>query len=104
MANPFYPNDVQDIPDESASNKRVTQKGKIDFDSVVITDNLLHQRNEDGEESIVFPITRYANIMGRPQIVDDVSKIRGSDFVFLVSGEEEITAEEANAFYGKEIF
>lgn len=104
MANPFYPNDVQETPDESASNKRINNRGKIDFNSIVITDNILHVRNEDGEEGIVFPITRYNNIMGRPTIIENAEDLRGSDFAFLVTEEVELTPEEANKFYGKEIF
>lgn len=104
MANPFYPNDVQETVDEAASNKRINNKGKIDFNSIVITDNFLHIRNEDGEEGIIFPITRYDNIMGRPTIITDANDLRGSDFSLLVTEEVEVTAEEANEFYGKDIF
>lgn len=48
--------------------------------------------NENGEEveSLLFPVTRYKNIVGRPAVVTDMNDIIPTDMALLKVSEDEI--------------
>lgn len=51
--------------------------------------------NENGERVrvLALPITRYDNVLGRPQLLTDMETAIPSDFAFLKTGEREIPDE-----------
>lgn len=61
-------------------------------------DTFLHFRNDEdsegGNERIILPITRYANILNAPKVVKDPYDSPGAPFVFLQTGSENLNHEE----------
>jgi hypothetical protein len=47
-----------------------------------VVDMVLHGKNADNEDIIVLPTTRYENIMGRIEVVTDMSKYGGGSLFF----------------------
>ena len=70
------------------------------FSNVVLTDLLIHGKMDDGSETIMFPITRYDNIMGSPKIVSDLSTFSGAPFFFYSTDTVEINDDELTAIIG----
>lgn len=65
-----------------------------------VDDVLLHHKNSDKEETLILPITRYANIMSGPNIVKDSDEIPGAPFHLLVTDSETMSVEEIRKFCG----
>jgi hypothetical protein len=64
------------------------------------SDVLLHQKDTSETERIIFPFTRYRNILGGPSVVSDVDEIYGAPFHFLETEEEEIPISEIRELVG----
>ena len=70
------------------------------FSNVTLSDILIHDKMSDGTETIMFPITRYDNIMGSPKIVSDLTTFHGAPFFFYAADTVEINDDELNALIG----
>ena len=55
-----------------------------------IYDSLMHHKDKNGVEEVVFPITRYQALLNAPKVVTDESELNGAPFSFLIEGEIEI--------------
>lgn len=62
------------------------------------SDSILHVKDSDRTERILFPVTRYENILGAPRVIDDIETTTafGAPFLFLKVDEVELTDEEIN--------
>ena len=56
-----------------------------------VVDMVLHGKNADGEDIIVLPTTRYENIMGRIEVVTDMSKYGGGSLFFYKKDSVEVS-------------
>jgi hypothetical protein len=65
-----------------------------------VDDTLLHLKNNDREEIVILPITRYANVMSAPGVVGDSDEIPGAPFHLLALGTEEMSVEEIRKYCG----
>lgn len=74
-----------------------------DLSSYRLTDHLMHVKNEDGKEMIVFPFTRYENVFGSPKIVTDLSTFKGAPFFFYQTDEVEVDDSVINTIMGTNI-
>ena len=62
--------------------------------SIVASDVVLHtKQGDDEQEEIVFPVTRYANIISSPKAVAAVSDSIGAPFMLLISDYDTIDEE-----------
>ena len=66
----------------------------------VSADTILHGKDTDLTERLIFPVTRYSNIINAPQIFDDIRYIYNAPFGYLQSGSEELTYEQIQDFCG----
>ena len=66
-----------------------------------ISDHLMHGKTDDGE-TILFPYTRYENVLGSPKIVTDLETFKGAPFFFLQSDEVEVDDTIINELLGIE--
>lgn len=60
----------------------------------VASDVLLHAKESDRSERVIFPITRYDNILSSPKMVSDVETSYGAPFLLLQTDEVEIDEDE----------
>jgi len=56
-----------------------------------IVDTVLHGKNADNEDIIVLPTTRYENVMGRIEVVSDMSKYGGGTLFFYKKDSVEVS-------------
>lgn len=56
-----------------------------------VVDMVLHGKNADNEDIIVLPTTRYENIMGRIEVVTDMSKYGGGSLFFYKKDSVEVS-------------
>lgn len=56
-------------------------------------DVLLHLKESETSENILFPITTYENVIGSPGIAKDVSQLGGGPYYFYGSTTTEIDQE-----------
>lgn len=64
------------------------------------SDVLLHSKDSDKTERIIFPITRYQNIIGMPTIISSDKTIvdsNGASFLLLQTDTVSIDEDELNA-------
>lgn len=66
---------------------------------MAVSDSLLHIKNSDTTESVILPITRYANVMNSPRVVTDGDNI-GAPFVLLQTDTEYISIETLRKLCG----
>lgn len=59
-----------------------------------VSDVLMHQKNTDRTEKVILPITRYKNVLNAPNVVNTTSDVKGAPFIFLATGEEELSIAE----------
>lgn len=59
-----------------------------------LTDVFLHDRDSDRTESIIFPITRYRNVLNAPNIVERIDECPGAPFLLCKTGTVELTEEK----------
>lgn len=67
------------------------------------SDILMHSKetvNGIDEERIVFPITRYDNVLNAPHLTDDPKKSENSEFILLTTSESELPADDVYNLYG----
>ena len=64
------------------------------------SDALLHLKDSDRTERIVFPFTRYDNVLGSPTVIDDVTELTDAPFHLLKLDEEELTISEIRELCG----
>ena len=68
------------------------------------SDIVMHSKElVDGvnEERIVFPITRYDNVLNAPKVTDDPSKAENSEFILMTSEESEVDSNTIYDLIGK---
>lgn len=68
------------------------------------SDIIMHSKeNVDGstEERIVFPVTRYDNVLNAPHVSDDPTKSENSEFILMTSEEVEMDSETVYSLIGK---
>ena len=58
------------------------------------SDVLLHAKDSDRSERVIFPITRYDNVLSSPKMVEDVNTSFGAPFLLLQTEEVELTEDE----------
>ena len=66
----------------------------MDENQFVGSDVLLHAKDSDRSERVIFPITRYDNILSSPKMVSDVETSYGAPFLLLQTDEVEIDEDE----------
>ena len=69
-------------------------------ENAVWTDQLMHGKTDGGEEVILFPITRYENVLGSPKVVDDLDSFVGAPFFFYQADEVEVADEYVDSLLG----
>ena len=60
-------------------------------------DTLLHAKSSEGgitQEKYMLPFTVYNNVLCSPKVVKDIAGAYGAPFIFVKTGEEEMTDEE----------
>lgn len=63
-------------------------------------DVILHVKVTDEEKRLVFPATRYANVINRPVVVNDASRLYGAPFGFYATDTEYLTRNEIRSLIG----
>lgn len=69
-------------------------------ENAVWTDQLMHGKADGGEEVILFPITRYENILGSPKIVTDLDAFVGAPFFFYGTDTVEVDDDALDKMLG----
>jgi len=73
--------------------------------NIEYSDVVLHSKTIEDETTtngIIFPITRYANILNSPKVVSDPSSANNPDFLLLKTGTETIADNEIYSMIGVE--
>lgn len=65
-----------------------------------LVDTLLHLRDTDRTEAIVFPITRYQNLLNAPQVVTDISESPGAPFLLMRTGKVDVLDDKIRSLCG----
>lgn len=63
------------------------------------SDVILRHKDEHNVESIIFPITRYQNIMSSPKVINDISNARKAPFVLLNTDSVALATSEINELF-----
>jgi hypothetical protein len=58
------------------------------------TDVIMHSKDNNGEERLVLPVTRYKNILNAPRMVTDLDTTITSPFVIYAESAEELSTDE----------
>jgi hypothetical protein len=58
------------------------------------TDVVMHSKDNNGEERLVLPVTRYKNILNAPRMVTDLDTTITSPFVIYAESAEELSTDE----------
>lgn len=64
------------------------------------TDVLLHQRDNDRGETIMYPFTRYDNVFSAPKVVQQLDENFGAPFHFYETGTEQVPLAELRRMVG----
>lgn len=64
-------------------------------------DVVLHHKDERGIERIIFPVTRYNDILNAPKLVDDVSTSIGAPFLLYQTDTVTISEDTIDKFLRK---
>ena len=64
------------------------------------SDVILHAKESDKSERIVFPVTRYENIMSSPKMIADISTANDAPFLLLQESSVEIDEVELHNLCG----
>lgn len=67
---------------------------------IVMGDNLLHGKTSTGEECIVFPITRYENVLGSPKMISSIDELHGSPFVLYNTDDVDVDIDTLTILFG----
>ena len=69
-------------------------------------DSFLHEIvEENGEKkkkNLIFPITRYPNILNRPSVTDDITLSKNPEFLLVSVDEEEVSDDKIYEMFGCE--
>lgn len=63
-------------------------------------DAILHVKTSDSEERVMFPATRYANVVGRPNVVNDANNLYGAPFGLYRSDTENVSVANIRSLVG----
>lgn len=63
-------------------------------------DIITHVRVSDETKVIVFPATRYPNVISRPTIVNDVTKLFSAPFGFYRTDSDNLTRSQIRSLIG----
>lgn len=66
-----------------------------------VTDVLLHSKDTDRTERVIMPITRYANVLSAPNIVEDVDEVPGAPFHLLATETELLSTSDIRKLCGR---
>ena len=66
----------------------------MDENQFVGSDVLLHAKDSDRSERVIFPITRYDTLLSSPKVVTDAGASYDAPFLLLQSDEVEIDEAE----------
>jgi hypothetical protein len=58
------------------------------------SDILFHTKDNDSNERLIFPITRYMNVMSSPKVINDINSTNGAPFLLLKDKSVEIDEDE----------
>ena len=58
------------------------------------SDVILHAKDSDTSERIIFPVTRYDNIISSPKMISDISASHKAPFLLLKETSVDIDEEE----------
>ena len=58
------------------------------------SDTLLRAKDSDGSEIIIFPITRYGDVLNSPKVTSDIDSAHDAPFILLKENTEEVDEEE----------
>lgn len=58
------------------------------------TDVVMHSKDNNGEERLVLPVTRYKNILNAPRMVTNLNITITSPFVIYAESAEELSTDE----------
>jgi len=64
------------------------------------TDVLMHDKDSDRTERVVFPYTRYANVISAPAVITTEIEVHGAPFHLLKTGKKTLTETEIYALCG----
>ena len=63
-------------------------------------DVLLHQKDTDRTETVIYPFTRYKNVFASPTVVEDPDTNYGAPFHLLRTGTEKVTVNWIKKYCG----
>lgn len=63
------------------------------------SDVILRHKDDHNAESIIFPVTRYANIMNSPKMISNISDAKNAPFVLLQTDSIQLTNNEINSLF-----
>lgn len=63
------------------------------------SDVILRHKDEHNTESIIFPVTRYANIMNSPKMISNISDAKNAPYVLLQTDSVQLTNNEINSLF-----
>lgn len=66
----------------------------------VSADAILHSKDTDLTERLVFPVTRYSNILNAPNLISDRRDLYDAPFTLLITEKESLTHEQIREFCG----
>lgn len=66
----------------------------------ISADVILHEKDTDMTERLIFPVTRYHNILNAPGIVRSRNDLVDAPFTFMTLESEELTYEQIFEFCG----
>lgn len=63
------------------------------------SDVVLRHKDTHNTESIIFPITRYANIINSPKVVSNISDAKNAPYILLQTDSIQLTNNEINSLF-----
>ena len=63
-------------------------------------DAILHLKVSDDEKRLLFPATRYANVVGRPTVVADANNLSGAPFGLYKTDTENVSIADIRSLVG----
>lgn len=63
------------------------------------SDVILRHKDDHNVESIIFPVTRYANVMNSPKVISNISDAKNAPYVLLQTDSVQLTNNEINSLF-----
>ena len=86
--------DLKQFPDTPTIIKDRTATVILDKsakpEKITASDIILHSKDGNDRERIIFPVTRYDNVFSAPRVVNDISKTCGAPFSLLILNKVEL--------------